>query len=116
MISLGRKQDILITGGTLLTMARAGEIVEGPVIGIRDGRIDFVETMEDLAGRSPDASERIDASGCIVMPGLVNAHTHLAMSCFRGLADDLPLISWLNDHVFPAESRFIDRETVFAGA
>ena len=111
-----RKQDILITGGTLLTMARSGETVADPVIGIRNGRIDFIETAENLAGRSMDASERIDASGCIVMPGLVNAHTHLAMSCFRGLADDLPLMGWLNDHIFPAESRFIDRETVFAGA
>jgi 5-methylthioadenosine/S-adenosylhomocysteine deaminase len=110
------KQDILITGGTLLTMSPPGKILEEPVIGIRDGKIDFVEKRDDLAGFYSEASEIIDASGCIVMPGLVNAHAHLAMTCFRGLADDLPLMNWLNYHIFPAEARFIDRKTVYAGA
>ena len=50
------------------------------------------------------------------MPGLVNVHTHLAMTCFRGLADDLPLMTWLNDHIFPAEAKFISRETVYDGS
>jgi 5-methylthioadenosine/S-adenosylhomocysteine deaminase len=108
--------DILITGGMLLTMAPPGEVVEDPVIGIRDGKIDFIEKGSDIAGHFREAHELIDASGCIVMPGLVNAHTHLAMTCFRGLADDLPLMTWLNDHIFPAEARFIDRKTVYAGA
>jgi len=52
--------------------------------------------------RLPD-KETIDASGCVVMPGLVNSHTHLPMVCFRGMADDLPLMEWLNKHIFPAE-------------
>jgi 5-methylthioadenosine/S-adenosylhomocysteine deaminase len=51
------------------------------------------------------AAQQIDARGGLVMPGLVNAHTHAAMTCFRGLADDLPLMTWLNDHIFPAEAR-----------
>ena len=110
------KPDILITGGMLLTMAHPGEIVQEPVIGIRDGKIDFIEKGNNLFGHYREASEVIDASGCIVMPGLVNAHAHLAMTCFRGLADDLPLMTWLNDHIFPAEARFIDRKTVYAGA
>ena len=49
------------------------------------------------------------------MPGLVNAHTHLPMVLFRGLADDLPLMRWLTDHIFPAEGRFVNRHTVYAG-
>jgi 5-methylthioadenosine/S-adenosylhomocysteine deaminase len=110
------KPDILITGGMLLTMAPPGEIVEDPVIGIRDGKIDFIEKAGNLSRHCREAAEIIDASGCIVMPGLVNAHTHLAMTCFRGLADDLPLMTWLNDHIFPVEARFIDRKTVYAGA
>jgi 5-methylthioadenosine/S-adenosylhomocysteine deaminase len=110
------KPDILITGGMLLTMAPPGEIVEEPVIGIRNGKIDFIEKGNNPAGHYREASELIDASGCIVMPGLVNAHAHLAMTCFRGLADDLPLMTWLNDHIFPAEARFIDRKTVYASA
>lgn len=116
MVIHDKKQDILITGGTLLTMSPPGEIMEAPVIGIRDGKIDFVEKRGNLSSLYIEATERIDASGCIVMPGLVNAHCHLAMTCFRGLADDLPLMGWLNDHIFPAEARFIDRKTVYAGA
>jgi len=110
------KQDLLITGGTLLTMASPGEIVEEPVIGIRNGKIDFIEKGKNLTDHCREASEVIDASGCIVMPGLVNTHAHLAMTCFRGLADDLPLMTWLKDHIFPAEAKFINRRTVHAGA
>jgi len=109
-------QDIMITGGTLLTMASPGEVIEDPVIGIRDGKIGFVEERGYPAVLSGTARETIDASGCLVMPGLVNVHTHLAMTCFRGLADDLPLMNWLTDHIFPAEAQFINRETVYAGA
>lgn len=110
------KIDILISGGTLLTMEPPGRILENPVIGIRDGKILFVEQGPPALSVSMTAREFIDASGCIVMPGLVNVHSHLAMTCFRGLADDLPLMTWLNDHIFPAEAKFIDRKTVYAGA
>ncbi len=116
MNSLNETPDILISGGTLLTMAPPGEIVEDPVIGIRNGKIDFINQGKIPVGHCENAREIIDASGCIVMPGLVNVHTHLAMTCFRGLADDLPLMTWLNDHIFPAEAKFIDRKTVYAGA
>ncbi|MCP4702209.1 MAG: amidohydrolase family protein, partial [Gammaproteobacteria bacterium] len=51
-----------------------------------------------------------------VMPGLVNTHTHLPMTLFRGLADDLPLHTWLNEHIFPAENKSICPESVYAGA
>lgn len=111
-----QKLDILITGGTLLTMAAPEDIVEEPMIGIRDGKILFIKKGPLTTRHYPDAGERIDASGCLVMPGLVNTHTHLPMVLFRGLADDLPLMTWLNDHIFPAERRFIDKETVYDGA
>ncbi|MBM4313656.1 MAG: amidohydrolase, partial [Deltaproteobacteria bacterium] len=111
-----RELDILITGGTLLTMEKTAETIEAPVIGIRDGEILFAERGPLPAGYSPEARERIDASECIVMPGLVNTHTHLPMVLFRGLADDLPLMTWLNDHIFPAERRYINRETVYAAS
>ena len=111
-----KELDILITGGTLLTMETPAHIVEAPMIGIRDGKILFVEKGHLPSEYSPGAREVIDASNCIVMPGLVNTHTHLPMVLFRGLADDLPLMTWLNDHIFPAERRFIDRDTVYAGS
>jgi len=111
-----KELDILITGGTLLTMEAPADIVEAPVIGIRDGKILFVEKGHLPSEYSPKAREVIDASGCIVLPGLVNTHTHLPMVLFRGLADDLPLMTWLNDHIFPAERRFINRDTAYAGS
>ncbi|MGD8962995.1 MAG: amidohydrolase, partial [Desulfobacterales bacterium] len=52
--------------------------------------------------------------GGIIMPGLINTHTHAAMTCFRGLADDLQLMSWLNDHIFPAEAK-LDEQKVYSG-
>ena len=60
------------------------------------------------------ASKIIDARGGIIMPGLVNTHTHAAMTCFRGLADDLPLMTWLHDHIFPAEAK-LTSEVVYQG-
>ncbi|MGD8901920.1 MAG: amidohydrolase, partial [Desulfobacterales bacterium] len=61
------------------------------------------------------ASEVVDARGGIIMPGLINSHTHAAMTCFRGLADDLPLMTWLNGHIFPAEAK-LDDPMVYSGA
>ncbi len=63
-----------------------------------------------------EAAERIDARGKLIIPGLVNAHNHSPMSLFRGLADDLPLEQWLQEHIFPAEAKFITPESVRLGA
>ena len=87
--------DIVITGGTLLTMSEKMEVIENPFIGIKDGKIVTVGVTRPPADSGFCAKDEIDASGCIVMPGLVNTHTHLPMVCFRGLADDLPLPEWL---------------------
>ena len=114
MENLDKKVDMLIHGGTLLPMTSPGEIINNPFIGIRSGKITFVESRNAVQPGSVKADTLIDASGCIVMPGLVNVHTHLAMTCFRGLADDLPVMKWLNDYIFPAEARFINAETVYA--
>ncbi len=62
-----------------------------------------------------EAERVLDAQGGILMPGLVNAHTHAAMSLFRGLADDLPLKQWLQEHIFPAEAKLVDEDFVFWG-
>ncbi len=109
--------DIVIEGGTLLTMSASMDVVENPVIGIKDGRIEFVARKEDIHDTYIYTAETvIDASGSVIMPGLINTHTHLPMVCFRGLADDLPLMDWLNNHIFPAEARFVNREMVYAGS
>jgi 5-methylthioadenosine/S-adenosylhomocysteine deaminase len=108
--------DILITGGTLMTMSAGMEIIEDSIIGIKDGLIVKISQKKDSGSNAFTAKETIDASGCIVMPGLVNTHTHLPMVCFRGMADDLPLMKWLNEHIFPAEARFVNKKMVYDGA
>jgi 5-methylthioadenosine/S-adenosylhomocysteine deaminase len=82
-------------------------------VAVRGDTIAAVGGMQELAGLS--SGKVIDARGGIIMPGLVNTHTHAAMTCFRGLADDLPLMTWLDDHIFPAEA-VLDHHTVYCGA
>jgi 5-methylthioadenosine/S-adenosylhomocysteine deaminase len=81
------KMDIIIAGGALLPMTSLGEIVENPLIGIRDGKILFVEKNSHTRLSEIDAETVLDAAGCVILPGLVNCHTHLGMTCFR--MDDL---------------------------
>ena len=103
--------DTIIQGGTLLTLSPAMEIIPDATLGITDDRITFVG--KDSCS---NASKIIDARNCLVMPGLVNTHTHLPMVCFRGLADDLPLMDWLNHHIFPMEARFVNKKMVYDGS
>jgi len=108
--------DILIHSGTLLSMSEGLPVLDHPIIGISGQKIRFVENSLAVAAGAHLAKETIDATGCLILPGLVNTHTHAAMVCFRGIADDLPLMSWLHDHIFPLESKFVSREMVYAGA
>ena len=108
------KIDILITGGTLLTLSGRMDVIEDAAVGISGGKIRFACARADAPASSP--VETIDATGCAVMPGLVNTHTHLPMTCFRGLADDLPLMEWLHEHMFPAEAKHVNREMIYRGA
>jgi 5-methylthioadenosine/S-adenosylhomocysteine deaminase len=108
--------DLVIAGGILLTMSDSMQVIHDPVIAVSDGVISLVEQKKDAPPSSLQAAEVIDASRCIIMPGLVNTHTHLAMTCFRGLADDLPLMDWLHQHIFPAESKHVNRDMVYQGS
>jgi len=105
--------DILVTNGIVLTMDGDQRTIPGGAVAIRGDRISAVGKAEDLGGDAP--ARVIDAHGGIIMPGLVNTHTHAAMTLFRGLADDLPLMAWLNDHIFPAEAA-LDHPKVYCGA
>jgi 5-methylthioadenosine/S-adenosylhomocysteine deaminase len=109
--------DILIEDGTLLTMSESMNVIENPAIGIKNGKIVFAAAKKDIPGGNTRAAKTVlNAAGSVIMPGLINTHTHLPMICFRGLADDLPLMEWLNDHIFPAEARFVNRDMVYAGS
>lgn len=91
-------ETILIKGGTIVTMDEQNFIVRGDVL-IRDGRI------EDVGSHlNAEANEIIDATGCAVLPGFVQTHIHLCQTLFRGAADDLALIDWLKQRVWPMEA------------
>ena len=108
--------DLVITGGTLITMSAGMEIIEDSLVGIKDDIIVAADKNTDSGCSILKVKETIDASGCIVMPGLVNTHTHIPMVCFRGMADDLPLMEWLSKHIWPAEMNFVNKEMVYDGA
>jgi len=97
-------------------MSAGMEIIEDSLVGIKDGLISAVGRNNDPNFSTFKAKELINASGCIVMPGLVNTHTHIPMVCFRGMADDLQLMEWLSKHIWPVEMRFISKKLVYDGA
>ncbi|MEJ5364813.1 MAG: amidohydrolase [Desulfosoma sp.] len=99
--------DVLLTHAWILTLDDQGTVIRDGAVAVRNGSIDAVGPSDDLEMRF-DPVRLLDASGCVVLPGLVNAHTHAAMTLFRGLADDLPLMDWLQKHIFPAESRLTE--------
>ena len=107
--------DLVIYNGSVVTVNSDFDIFESGFVCIKDGRIERVGAKSH-GWLLPYAAETIDAEGGIVLPGLVNTHTHLPMTLFRGLADDLPLMQWLNEHIFPAEAKHINPDSVRAGA
>jgi 5-methylthioadenosine/S-adenosylhomocysteine deaminase len=96
-------------------MDAAWWVLPDGAVAVRDGEIVAVGPRAELAERFAGAAVR-DCSGCAVLPGLVNGHTHLAMSPFRGLAADKALQEWLFDYIFPAEQHFVDAAFVRAGS
>jgi 5-methylthioadenosine/S-adenosylhomocysteine deaminase len=107
--------DFLIRDGLILALSPEYPDLFPGSIGIRGEKIVFLQAQKDQKLPLPLAGTTIDASRQLVMPGLVNAHAHAAMSLFRGLADDLPLNIWLEKHIFPAESGFVNSESVYWG-
>jgi len=103
--------DIIIKNGTILTLDSENSIFENGFLCIRGDSISEIGTGNPVLSK---AEKIIDAEGGLILPGLVNCHTHAAMSLFRGLADDLPLMEWLNNYIFPAESK-MDGEFVYTG-
>jgi 5-methylthioadenosine/S-adenosylhomocysteine deaminase len=105
--------DILITNCSILPLAPGlPELIRHGYVAVKDGRVASLGTMADL-GCEYAADTIIDGSGQLVMPGLVNTHTHAPMTLFRGMADDLPLMAWLHEHIFPAEAKSVNPEMVY---
>ena len=105
--------DILIHNAKVLTLNDSDEIFSPGTVAIQNDEIVWVGPEDSWPDRF-EPGELVNMAGGLIMPGLINAHTHAAMTCFRGLADDLPLTVWLNEHIFPAEKK-IDAEMVYKG-
>ncbi|MEO6222083.1 MAG: amidohydrolase [Vicinamibacterales bacterium] len=106
--------SLLITNAFVVTMDEAGTVVSNGGVAIDGASIVAVGTTSELDARY-SARDRIDARGQIVMPGLINTHTHAPMVLFRGLADDLALMDWLTRYIFPAEAATVSPEFVRVG-
>ena len=107
------KVDLILKGGTILSLDAGLQVHQDQAIAIDQGRIlDIFDPRE----KHYEARQSIDTSNCILMPGLINAHTHLPMSYFRGLADDLPLKTWLHDFIWPLEAKMLSREFISQAA
>lgn len=109
-----RPVDLVVRGGIVVTMDERGSVIEDGAVAVNRGRIVALGKRADIdknyAGR-----ETIEARGRIVMPGLINGHTHVPMTLFRGLADDLDLNEWLTKYIFPAEAKNVTEDFVRVG-
>ncbi|MSR13020.1 MAG: TRZ/ATZ family hydrolase [Gammaproteobacteria bacterium] len=106
--------DQLIHARWVIPVEPHGVVLDHHSVAITEGRIMALLPTE-LALESIQAINTIDCRSHLLIPGLINCHTHAAMSLFRGLADDLPLMTWLEQHIWPAEARFADRQFVREG-
>jgi 5-methylthioadenosine/S-adenosylhomocysteine deaminase len=106
-----QRADIIIRGGTLVTMDSSFRVIENGAVAIRGERIIAVGKASDIASKY-FAPRIIDARGKVILPGLVNTHTHVPMVLFRGIADDLMLMEWLQKYIFPAEAKNVDEQFV----
>ncbi|MEC7804206.1 MAG: TRZ/ATZ family hydrolase [Pseudomonadota bacterium] len=106
--------DCIVIPRWLIPVEPAGQVLEEHAVVVGNGRI--VALVPAAEAVSSFAAEKvIERPDHVLIPGLINAHTHAAMTLFRGLADDLPLQEWLEDHVWPAEARWVDSNFVRDG-
>ncbi|MBI4634014.1 MAG: amidohydrolase [Deltaproteobacteria bacterium] len=109
------KADRIVSGGTVLLLDEKETVIRDGAVAIMGDRIAAVGKKAEIeAGYA--SGEIIDAKGGLIMPGLINGHTHAAMTCFRGIADDLPLMDWLNNYIFPAEAKNVNPELAYWGS
>jgi 5-methylthioadenosine/S-adenosylhomocysteine deaminase len=109
------RADLLIVGGTIVTMDATRKVIDDGGIAVRDGRIIGIGPRAEIE-RHFSSRKRISGTGKLITPGLINGHTHIPMVLFRGLADDLDLQEWLTKYIFPAEAKNVTEEFVRVGA
>ena len=106
--------DIVIEADHIITMNSKDEILNGSAIAIKDGIILDIDAKE-IIQKKYEAKIIITGEQRIIMPGLINGHSHAAMTLLRGIADDKSLIDWLNNYIFPLEKKFVSKEFVRVG-
>jgi 5-methylthioadenosine/S-adenosylhomocysteine deaminase len=106
-----QRVDLIVVHGTVVTMDEKRRILKDGAIAVQGDAIAAVDTTANIDALY-ESGRVIDARGGLILPGLINAHTHMSMSLFRGLADDLSLDDWLNKYIFPAEHRYVTRDFV----
>ncbi|MCK5424974.1 MAG: amidohydrolase [Emcibacter sp.] len=106
--------DLIIHGRYVVTMNEDKPVIEYGAVAVKDGVIVAVGQDKEIATNFT-AKREVAGKDRILMPGLVNGHTHTAMVLFRGMADDLPLMTWLQNYIFPMEAQFVDREFIEVG-
>ena len=109
-----RQVSLVITNGIVVTVDGGNRVIDSGAVAIDGTDIVAVDTAENVR-RQFRGRQTIDAAGQVVMPGLVNTHTHAPMVLYRGLADDLALDQWLTKYIFPAEAKTVSPEFVRAG-
>ena len=106
--------DLFVSGGTVITMDAEFRVIEDGAVAISGDSIEAVGKRSELEQRFGKTTT-IDASGTLVLPGMINGHAHAAMSLFRGVAEDHSLDDWLQKYIFPAEARNVTEEFVLWG-
>jgi 5-methylthioadenosine/S-adenosylhomocysteine deaminase len=106
--------DLIIEGSYVVTMDVDGTVYENGAVAIDEGLIVAIGPSADINAEY-SAAQTLDGESRIVLPGLINGHSHAAMTLLRGVADDLALMDWLNNYIFPAEVEFVDSEFVRIG-
>ena len=109
-----RSVGLVVVGGTVITQNATHEIVSPGAVAIDGSDIVEVGTPDAIAAKYR-ASETLEARDDIILPGLINTHTHAPMVMYRGLADDLALMDWLQKYIFPAEAKTVSPEMVRTG-
>ena len=107
--------DIIINGGKILLLDPQNTCLNNSALAINGSAIIAIGSIEEI-NKKYHAKKVIDTLDSLVMPGFINCHTHAAMTCFRGIADDLELMDWLNNYIFPAEAKNVNKDLAYWGS
>jgi 5-methylthioadenosine/S-adenosylhomocysteine deaminase len=106
--------DLIISGGTVVTMDAQKRVIENGAVAVRRDQIVAVGSQSEISRRYA-SRQIVPANGKVIIPGLINTHTHIPMTLFRGIADDLDLQEWLTKYIFPAEAKNVTEDFVRVG-